>query len=322
MNATVTYKCPNCDAGLIFNAEEQKFSCEFCLSHFTEEELAATSTAERVEEMEKANAEFAGEMREYHCPSCGAEVIAEKNTVADLCVYCHNPVVLSDQVTGVLKPNRVIPFKLTKDDAVDEFLRFSKKKKFVPKNFFSRDQLSYLSGVYYPFWVTDADTDGFMRATGKKVRTWTSGDYRYTETKTYAVERGGPIHFEDISTAAITNEDKDMLEGVLPYPAEEYQDFSMPYLQGFVAKKRDIDKEQLYGEVKGKMNSFPGSHMALPSAVLFLIILNGSQVLAYSIPSKPNTYTSLPLHTLFPLSEMTFQSSHPLSKYCSSLEIN
>ena len=131
VESTVSYKCPNCDAGLIFNAEEQKFSCEFCLSHFTEEELATTSTAERVEEMERENAEFVGEMREYHCPSCGAEVIAEKNTVADTCVYCHNPVVLSDQVTGVLKPNRVIPFKLTKDVAVDEFLRFSKKKKFV-----------------------------------------------------------------------------------------------------------------------------------------------------------------------------------------------
>ena len=256
MNATVTYKCPNCDAGLIFNAEEQNFSCEFCLSHFTEEELAATSAAERVEKMERENAEFAGEMREYHCPSCGAEVIAEKNTVADLCYYCHNPVVLSDQVAGVMKPNRVIPFKLAKDEAVEHFLRFSKKKKFVPKNFFSRDQLSYLSGVYYPFWVTDADTDSYMRATGKTVRTWTSGDYRYTETKTYAIERGGPIHFEDISTAAITNEDKSMLEGVLPYPAEEYQDFSMPYLQGFVAKKRDIDREQLYGEVKGRMNNY------------------------------------------------------------------
>jgi hypothetical protein len=155
-----------------------------------------------------------------------------------------------------MKPNRVIPFKLTKDEAVEHFLRFYQKKKFVPKNFFSRDQLSYLSGVYYPFWVTDADTDSFMRATGKTVRTWTSGDYRYTETKTYAVERGGPIHFEDISTSAITNEDKNMLEGVLPYPAEEYQDFSMPYLQGFVAKKRDIDREQLYGEVKGRMNSY------------------------------------------------------------------
>ena len=74
--------------------------------------------------------------------------------------------------------------------------------------------------------------------------------------------------------------------------------------------------------LKGKMNGFPRSYMTLPGAVLFLILLNGSQVLAYGIPSKPNTYSSLPLHTLFPLSEMTFHSSHPLSKYCSSLEIN
>ena len=195
-------------------------------------------------------------MREYHCPSCGAEVIAEKNTVADLCYYCHNPIVLSDKVTGALRPTRVIPFKFTKEEAVDEFLRFSKKKKFIPKNFFSREQLTYLSGVYYPFWVTDADTSSFMRAIGKRVRTWTSGDYRYTETSRYAVERGGGIHFEDISTSAISTEDKDMLEGVLPYPAEEYTEFSMPYLQGFVAKKRDIEREQLYGEVKGRMSSY------------------------------------------------------------------
>lgn len=256
MNATVTYKCPNCDAGLIFNAEEQGFSCEFCLSHFTKEEIEDTASAERAEKIERENAEFAGEMREYHCPSCGAEVIAEKNTVADLCYYCHNPIVLSDKVTGALRPTRVIPFKFTKEEAVDEFLRFSKKKKFIPKNFFSREQLTYLSGVYYPFWVTDADTSSFMRAIGKRVRTWTSGDYRYTETSRYAVERGGGIHFEDISTSAISTEDKDMLEGVLPYPAEEYTEFSMPYLQGFVAKKRDIEREQLYGEVKGRMSSY------------------------------------------------------------------
>ncbi len=256
MNATVTYKCPNCDAGLIFNAEEQTFSCEFCLSHFTKEEVDDTASAERAEKIERENSEFTGEMREYHCPSCGAEVIAEKNTVADLCYYCHNPIVLSDKVTGALRPTRVIPFRFTKEEAVDEFLRFSKKKKFIPKNFFSREQLTYLSGVYYPFWVTDADTSSFMNAIGKRVRTWTSGDYRYTETSRYAVERGGRIHFEDISTSAISTEDKEMLEGVLPYPAEYYEEFSMPYLQGFLAKKRDIEREQLYGEVKERMNSY------------------------------------------------------------------
>ena len=144
MNTTVTYKCPNCDAGLVFDADGQTFSCEFCLSKFTMEEIESTASAERAERIERENAEFAGEMREYHCPSCGAEVIAEKNTVADICYYCHNPIVLSDKVIGALRPTRVIPFKFAKEEAVDEFLRFSKKKKFIPKNYFSREQLTYL----------------------------------------------------------------------------------------------------------------------------------------------------------------------------------
>ena len=41
--STVVYKCPNCDAGLLFDAEKQKFICEFCISEFTEAELADTS---------------------------------------------------------------------------------------------------------------------------------------------------------------------------------------------------------------------------------------------------------------------------------------
>jgi hypothetical protein len=47
-----------------------------------------------------------------------------------------------------------------------------------------------------------------------------------------------------------------MLEGILPYPVEDYIDFSMPYLQGYVAKKRDLAREALSGEVKSRMNSY------------------------------------------------------------------
>ena len=35
----VTYKCPNCGGGLAFNAEKQKYKCEYCLSEFSREEL-------------------------------------------------------------------------------------------------------------------------------------------------------------------------------------------------------------------------------------------------------------------------------------------
>ena len=256
MDSTLTYKCPNCDAGLVFDAEKQSFVCDFCMSSFTEEELAMTAAAEKAEEAERANAEFASEIDQYYCPSCGAEVIADKSTVSDMCYYCHNPIVLSDKVSGVMKPSKIIPFKFSKEEAQGHFLRFAKKKWFVPRDYFADAQVDKISGVYYPFWVTDADTDSEMNAIGKNVRTWRSGDYKYTETTTYSVYRQGRIHFEDITTSAISTEDKAMLEGILPYPTEAYKDFSMPYLQGFVAKKRDLDRDSLTGEVKERMNGY------------------------------------------------------------------
>ena len=256
METIITYKCPNCEAGLLFDPEKQLFNCEFCLSEFTKTELDATETAKKAEEKAKADDEFRAGILEYRCSSCGAEVIAEKNTAADFCYYCHNPIVLIDKVSGEYKPTKIIPFKFDKDAAKDMFLWFAKKKWFVPKDYFTADSVDKIAGVYYPFWVTDADTDSEMNAIGKNVRTWRAGDYRYTETTTYAVYRRGEIHFEDLTTSAISNEDKKMLEGILPYPVEDYLDFSMPYLQGYLAKKRDIDRQQLYPEVKERMDSY------------------------------------------------------------------
>ena len=65
---------------------------------------------------------------------------------------------------------------------------------------------------------------------------------------------GMPV--QALTTSAISTEDKKMLEGILPFPSEALTDFSMPYLTGFYAKKRDIDREQLYGEVKERMNNY------------------------------------------------------------------
>ena len=95
----VTYKCPNCDAGLLFDAEKQKFCCEFCLSEFTERELlstesareaeqAASEAAERAaEESEIPDEEYCAKMGEYHCASCGADIVCDDTTAATECPY-------------------------------------------------------------------------------------------------------------------------------------------------------------------------------------------------------------------------------------------
>jgi len=78
----------------------------------------------------------------------------------------------------------------------------------------------------------------------------------YTETSNFSIHRRGDIHFEDITTSALSEADKNLLEGVLPYPSEALQEFSMPYLSGYLAKKRDIEREALSDEVKKRMSDY------------------------------------------------------------------
>ena len=161
--------------------------------------------------------------------------------------------ILVGRLAGQMRPHKVIPFQFDKEGAKAAFRKFAKRKWFLPKDFTEEAQVERITGIYYPFWVTDADTTATMTARATRVRVWRSGDYRYTETSNFRIHRKGDIHFEDIVTPALREEDREMLDGILPYPSDSLQEFSMPYLSGFLAKKRDIEKETVREAVKGRM---------------------------------------------------------------------
>ncbi len=256
MESTVTYQCPNCGAGLNFDPEKQKFACEFCLSDFTEDELKNTDAAERAESERAGNEEYCEQMLEYRCPSCGAEIAVDESTAADYCYFCHNPVVLVGKLSGQKKPHKIIPFKFGRDEAKEKFLAWAKTKKFCPNDFFSEEHAGKIQGVYYPFWVTDADSVSNLNTVAHRTRVWFAGNRKYIETSDFKVFRKGEIHFEDIVTSALSDADKAMLEGVLPYPSDSLIDFNIPYLQGFSAKKRDIERDRIEPEIKERMNNY------------------------------------------------------------------
>lgn len=311
MNGTaLTYHCPNCAAGLSFNPEKGKLCCEYCLSEFTEQELEqtlsarqaeeeASAAAERAaEESEVPNEEYCSQLNAYACDACGAEIVADVNTAADICPYCHNPVLLKGRLSGQMQPHKIIPFQIDKAEAKKRFLDFAGKKWFVPRTFLAQAQIDKIQGIYYPFWVTDADTSASMSARATRVRTWYSGDYRYTETSKFHIYRAGDIHFEDIVTPAITEEDKEMLDGILPYPSDSLQPFSMPYLSGFVAKKRDIEKESVREAVRARMQQY--------AATLLSNTIGSYTTLT---PTAPRLLTRV-LHweyTLMPIWLLTYQ---------------
>ncbi len=255
-NSALTYTCPNCGAGLSFDAGSGAFHCEFCLSDFDEETLSNSEAQAKAEQAQKESEEFCDHMVEYQCPSCGAQICCDEATAAEICYYCHNPIILVGKLSGQRKPDKIIPFRYDKAQAEEKFLEFASKKFFVPRGFFAKSQAEKIQGIYFPFWITDADTTCDAQADATRVRTWTSGDYRYTETSKYSLYRAGQIHFEDIVSRALSEADNEMMNGILPYPSEALEPFAMPYLSGYSAKKRDVEREALTDAVRQKMHGY------------------------------------------------------------------
>ncbi len=238
--ATASYKCPNCGGSLTFDPDIQKSRCDYCLSEFTAKELEDKSQVE--ERAEKTRHEH---LKAYNCNNCGAEVVTDETTSATFCYYCHSPVLLTDRLTGDFQPSRIIPFQYDRDDATGAFLKWARRKKFVPKSFYSASQLEKMTGLYIPHWMADVSADVDFAGKGVNLRTWRSGNTEYTEHKEFAFARHGKVDVNNIHEPALKKLDKPLVDSITPYDEQGTLDFSMTYLSGFFAEKYDIEQEQV-----------------------------------------------------------------------------
>lgn len=152
--AAVTWKCPNCGGGLLLDPSSQKFKCEYCLSEFSKEQISDLPPKKG-----RAKARRAGtcslSVSQLRCGDCD-----RRDDSSHLCFYCHNPVVLKGRLEGGYKPDYVLPFAIDKEKAKDIFLQWLKQKRFVPKDFYSPEQIEKLTGVYFPYWLYSCQVEG------------------------------------------------------------------------------------------------------------------------------------------------------------------
>ena len=272
------YQCPACTGPLHFVGESGKLACDYCGSSFDVAEIealyaekeskaaeaaqkqgeteAAQNTAEVEEQQTAADGSDwdssglsedwgadAADMKAYCCPSCGAELLCDATTAATSCPYCGNPSVLPGQFSGILKPDFVLPFKLSKEDAIKALKKHYLKKPLLPSTFSKANHLEEIKGVYVPFWMYDGEASGSARFHATQVHTYTSGDYEITETSHYDVRRAGSIAFEKIPVDASSKMPDDYMDSIEPYDYAELKPFSTAYLPGFLADKYDVSVE-------------------------------------------------------------------------------
>lgn len=157
---------------------------------------------------------------------------------------------------GIL-PNKVLPFKIDREKAVADFLAWTQKKRFIPKDFFNKDQIEKMTGVYFPYWVVDAETAGNLTGKGTSLRVWIVGEIEYTETKVYQVYRKGKAKIRHLTKNALKkNLQQKMVEGVQPFPIDQAVDFHTEYLSGFQAEKRDIEIKDLAEQIDHELSEY------------------------------------------------------------------
>ncbi|MGY3766392.1 TFIIB-type zinc ribbon-containing protein [Vagococcus vulneris] len=290
MSDVISHKCPNCDGPLLFDPEKQSFHCEYCLSVFSETDITAAKTQEQHENLEEVKEQ---QFNLYHCPSCGGDVVTDDTTVATFCYYCHNPVVLTDRVSGDFLPNAILPFKISEESAREKFIEWTKQKKFIPKDFFSADQINKISGVYFPYWNIDAELNGSVTAKGTKIDIWRVGETEYTRTRLYDIKRNGKLSFKALLKNALSkNTRQKMIESVQPFPVDDVKDFHTQFLSGFQAEKRDIEFQSIQHDVDEELTNY--SESLLLNNVTGYTSVTPKQRQA-TILSQSNKYLLLPL---------------------------
>ena len=248
------FKCPCCDGGIEFDSSAQKMKCPYCDSEFDIDTLTSYQSAvEKQGEdamqwdvsagQQWTEDEISG-MRTYVCQSCGGEIVGDANMGATQCPFCDNPVVVKGQFTGDLKPDLVIPFKLSKKDAKEALKKHYGGKPLLPKIFKDENRIEEVKGIYVPFWLFEADADAFIRYKATRVRRWSSGDYNYTETKHYSVIRGGNLGFDWVPVDASSKMADDLMESIEPFDLAGAVDFQTAYLSGYLADKYDVTAEE------------------------------------------------------------------------------
>ena len=270
-DTSVAYKCPNCGGPLEFQPGASQVVCPYCDTKldvaqmealFARQQERAAAAQEAKEE--RWNTEMAGKewsteeasvLKAFTCSACGAEIVCDENTLATECCYCGNPTMMPNRFSGMLKPDYVIPFTKTKDDAVAALKEFYKGKRLLPAAFTANNRVQDIQPMYVPFWLFDSKIHASADFQGEDDNVMETSDEIITETRVFQCIRSGRMSFHKIPVDGSSKMDDTYMESIEPFDYSQMVPFSPAYLTGFLADKYDVDAEAAVVRADERINT-------------------------------------------------------------------
>ena len=265
------FPCTNCGADLKFEPGQNVLKCPYCSA---ENSISVDETVEIIEN------DFLSKIRELKeniqdsdmieiiavkCDNCGGQVSLGENKTTGECVFCGSHLSGQGESVKEIKPESMLPFKVTKKDAAENFKNWLKKRWFAPDKLKDFARMDGLSGIYSPYWTYDSNTTTQYR--GQR------GEYYYT-TETYTEQVDGKSvtktrqvrhtrwypasgtvrnTFDDVLITASGNLLPKYTEALEPWDLENLVPFDEKYLSGFQVESYTVDLEEGFGKAKGRM---------------------------------------------------------------------
>ena len=250
-STVLEYNCPCCGAGLKFSGEVQELVCEYCDNRFEIEtvkaynEKNANSTFDWEQKVSDSwSDDECASLQTYTCQSCGGVLITDEHTAATFCPYCDSPTILPGRLSGDIRPDGVLPFEKTKEDAAAAFVKLCKKKPLLPKDFSQTHRVEKISGIYIPFWLFECSGTYHGQYKATRIHHWSDSRYHYTKTDHYLLKRQAAADFSGIPMDGSSKTNDTIMESIEPFDFSKVVDFETAYLSGYLADKYDLEARQ------------------------------------------------------------------------------
>lgn len=228
------YRCVNCGGNVVYDPTKKKMTCLSCGGNDCQEVVASEEP--------------------MICVNCGSQIPYTEYQSAGRCPACGTYLLRDDKVNYPYGADMILPFKVSKHEAEEKLKKEFGKKLFVPGTFLSQKTLEKLRGVYVPFWMYDYASDVDYQAVGTKVRTWTSGDTRYTETSYFDVGRKLHVNYNGIPVDASIAMEDGIMDLMEPYDYYELMTHDNKFLSGYEAETYNMPPNEVEPRAQAKAN--------------------------------------------------------------------
>ncbi len=262
-----TIKCKDCGANLKFAPGAQALKCEYCNANniITVEKTEIVENDYHNHLENNAATDEKQSISTVKCTNCGASTTLPANVTSSACPYCDTPVVIANaSVSNIIKPKYLLPFKVERNKAKDEFVKWVGDLWFAPNKLkqYAQNSAEKLKGVYMPYWTYDSNTHSdYSGLRGEHY--YVSESYTDSEGKrqTRQVQRtawhsaSGSVNntFDDILVCASNSLPKDLTKELEPWDLPELTAYNDKFLAGFVTESYQTQLKEGFEEAKGRM---------------------------------------------------------------------